>query len=198
MNSILNARLRMGPLIIISGPAGSGKTTVVARLLETTRLPLRRAITATTRTPRHGEVDERDYHFWSKEQFESELAADRFLEHAVVHGGDYYGTPRAEVDPFLERGVGVILVIDVQGAAQVRKLRPGTYSVFMRVPGDRYEDRLHIRGDEDAAIERRMCSARMELQRISEYNDELVNDRLDDTVRELERRIARLFSNQER
>lgn len=189
--------MNMGPLIIISGPAGSGKTTVVSRLLETTRLPLRRAITATTRAPRSGEVDGRDYHFWTKERFERERDAGRLLEHASVHGGDFYGTPRSEVEPYRSRGEGVILVIDVQGAAQVRQLHPEAYSIFMRVPGDRYEDRLHMRGDNESAIERRMKSARLELQRVDEYNDQLINDCLDDTVRQLEQRIATLYNRVE-
>jgi guanylate kinase len=187
----------MGPLIIISGPAGSGKTTVVEHLLETTRLPLRRAITATTRAPRGSEVDGRDYHFWSKERFERERDAGQLLEYAVVHGGDFYGTPRDEVDPYRRRGEGVVLVIDVQGAQQVRRLHPEAYSLFMRVPGDRYEERLQIRGDNAGAIERRMRSAALELQRASEYNDQLINDHLDDTVRQLEQRITRLFTSAE-
>lgn len=189
--------MKTGPLIIISGPAGSGKSTVVERLLETTRLPLRRAITATTRSPRGGEVDGRDYHFWSRERFETERDAGNLLEYAVVHGGDYYGTPRQEVDPFRNEGIGVVLVIDVQGAAQVRRMCPEAYSLFMRVPGDRYEDRLRIRGDSEAAIERRMQSARMELQRVDEYNTQLINDCLDETVRQLEQRIAPLFTSAE-
>ena len=187
----------MGPLIIISGPAGSGKTTVVTRLLETTRLPLRKAITATTRKPRSGEMDGRDYHFWTKARFENERDAGRLLEHAFVHGGDFYGTPRAEVDPFRQRNEGVILVIDVQGAAQVRQIHPEAYSIFLRVPGDRYEDRLLIRGDDNVTIQRRMNTAKMELQRVAEYNEQLTNDDLDDTVRLLEQRIGRLFTSAE-
>src|SRR5262249_1507596 len=108
-----------GPLVVVSGPSGVGKTTVVEELLKTTTLPLRRAITATTRNPRPGEERDVSYHFWTPEQFAKAKA--ELLESAVVHGKDSYGTPRSEVDPFRADGEGVILVIDVQGAEQVRE-----------------------------------------------------------------------------
>src|SRR5205809_3719473 len=104
-----------GPLIILSGPSGSGKSTVIQRLLADPPGPLRLSVSATTRPPRPGEVDGRDYYFWTRDRFEAELRAGAFLEHAVVHGANYYGTLRSEVEPDLERGTGVILDIDVQG-----------------------------------------------------------------------------------
>src|SRR5262245_39798963 len=106
-----------GPLVILSGPSGSGKSTVIRRLLADPPGPLRLSVSATTRRPRPGERDGVDYHFWTRERFEQELAAGAFLEHAIVHGEHRYGTLRAEVEPFLRDGTGVILDIDVQGAA---------------------------------------------------------------------------------
>src|SRR4051794_34596287 len=103
------------PLFVLSGPSGVGKTTVVETFLKQTALPLRRGITATSRAPRPGEQDDRDYHFWSIERFKKAIEAGEMLEHAFVHT-DYYGTPRSEVDGYREKGIGVILVIDVQGA----------------------------------------------------------------------------------
>ncbi len=184
----------MAPLIIISGPSGSGKTTVVSHLLATTSLPLRRAITATTREPRMGEVAERDYHFWTRDRFEHEIAAGGLLEYALVHERDYYGTPRLEVDSYRAKGIGVLLVIDVQGADLVRKLHPEAYSIFLRAPDDIYEVRLRERGDEEMAIVRRLASAKRELHRVGEYNEQLMNDQLSSTVQQLETIIARQFA----
>src|SRR5947209_5390237 len=117
-----------GPLVVLSGPTASGKTTVVDRLLATSPLAprLRRAVTATTRSPRPGEVDGVHYHFWTPQRFQEALAGGEMLEEAVVHG-NHYGTPREEVEKFRDQGKGVILIIDVQGAAQVRRLYPGDH-----------------------------------------------------------------------
>ncbi len=92
------------PLIIVSGPSGCGKSTLVGELLRITSKPLRVSISATTRPARAGETDGKHYHFWTRERFESEIAADRFLEHAFVHGDHHYGTPRGEVEPYLHKG----------------------------------------------------------------------------------------------
>src|SRR5207244_3652456 len=117
-----------GPLIILSGAAGSGKTVAVQRLLK--EFPrLRQSVSATTRKPREGEQDGVHYHFWSRERFQEEIDRDGFLEWAEVHGSRY-GTPRSEVEPYLAERVGVVLVIDVQGAEQVRTRCPGLVSIF--------------------------------------------------------------------
>src|SRR5262245_38607243 len=134
------------PLIVVSGPSGVGKTTVVDELLRRTDLPLRRAVTATTRQPREGEVPEVSYHFWSAERFQEEIDAERMFEYAKVFGTDWYGTPKSEVEPFREEGTGVILVIDVQGAARVREEAPDCLSVFIRPPSfEELEARLRGR-----------------------------------------------------
>src|SRR5262245_59649966 len=126
-------RCMKGPLVILSGPSGCGKSTVIGRLLDGSGLPLRLSVSATTRRPRPNEQDGVHYHFWSVERLQEELARDGFLEWARVHGNSY-GTPRAEVAPFRERGWGVLLDIDVQGAAQVRSRCPDAVSVFLRPP----------------------------------------------------------------
>src|SRR5262245_32854062 len=107
------------PLIILSGPSGSGKSTVICGLLAPGDLRLRLSVSVTTRPPRPGERDGVHYYFWTRERFEAERAAGGFLEWAEVHG-NCYGTLRREVEPYREQGWGVILDIDVQGAAQVR------------------------------------------------------------------------------
>jgi guanylate kinase len=178
---------RLAPLLVVSGPSGVGKTTVVERLIAGTDLPVRRVVTATTREPRPGEADGRDYHFWSPERFREAVDAGAMLEHAV-YGGNLYGTPRAEVDPYRAAGVGVILVIDVQGAAQVRGRLPGEHcSVFLRPPSwDELEARLRSRATEDEArLARRLETARRELARAGEFDRQLVNGVLEETVREL-------------
>src|SRR5438270_1164408 len=137
-----------GPLIILSGPSGSGKSTLIRRLLDGVEWPLRLSVSATTRGPRPGEQDGVHYHFWTRERFESGVAAGAFLEHAEVYG-NYYGTLRAEVEPWCRDGWGVLLDIDTQGAAQVRAAYPDNVSVFVRTSSlETYERRLRLRGTE--------------------------------------------------
>ena len=187
----------MGPLVVVSGPSGVGKTTVVDRLLERTALPLRRAITATTRDPRGGEIDGASYHFWTRDKFLKAVDDRRMMEHAEVHGRHYYGTPRSEVDEHRAAGRGVILVIDVQGAKQVRDLYAGDHlSVFITAPSDdELEARLRSRKSEpEEAIQRRLASARRELARAGEFDARIVNRDLDAAVAELEHLIRAQFT----
>ena len=179
--------MTLAPLIIISGPSGSGKSTLIRAAVAEKRTPLRLAISATTRPPRPGEVDGVDYYFWPLERFQRCLAEGAFLEHAQVHGKHYYGTPQSEVDGYRERGVGVILDIDVQGAAQVRPLYPDHLSVFVGLSDPAtYGRRLRQRGSEsEETIVRRMETAARELDRMSEYQYVILNDDLEQAVHRL-------------
>lgn len=179
----------LGPLIVVAGPSGVGKSTLVEGLLKTTTLPLRRAITATTRAARPGERPGVDYYYWTADEFRRAIDAGRMLEHAVVHGADFYGTPWSEVRPYREAGTAVVLVIDVQGAENVRRLDPGGHrSVFVLPPCEAaLEARLRGRGSEDEVkVQRRLRTAREELARAGEFDDRIVNDDLDEAVAALE------------
>jgi guanylate kinase len=183
-----------GPLLILSGPSGSGKSTVIRELLERKDLPLRLSVSATTRAPRPRERDGVDYYFWNRERFEEELRAGAFLEHALVHG-NYYGTLRREVEPYRDTGTGVILDIDVQGAAQVRGQCPDSVLVFLRASSfDAYEERLRQRHTEDeATIRRRLKAAESELAHAGEYHYQVINDDLKAAVAELHGILGRHF-----
>jgi guanylate kinase len=181
-----------GPLIIVSGPSGSGKSTLIRRVLDEESMPLRLAISATTRPKREGEVEGVDYYFWTRERFKEELSKGAFLEHATVHERHYYGTPRSEVDSYLKQGMGVILDIDVQGAAQVRAIYPDHLSIFIALPRwEMYEERLRNRQSEtNESIARRLETARRELEQKSNYHYVIFNDDLERAAAEFRRILA--------
>jgi guanylate kinase len=187
-----------GPLIIVSGPSGSGKSTIIGRVLRDTSLPLHLSVSATTRPKRKEEKDGVHYHFWTREQFEANVAAAAFLEFAEVHG-NLYGTLRSEVDGYRAASVGVILDIDVQGAAALRQLYPAGLSIFLYTScWEAYEQRLRRRGTEDEAdIARRLATARRELERKNEFTCVVVNDDLDTAVAKVRGLIAGAFERGE-
>ena len=165
-----------GALIIISGPSGAGKGTLVDRLVA--RVPhLWVSVSATTRAPRPGEVPGEDYVFLSAEEFARRIASGDFLEWAEVHG-NRYGTLRTEVEARLAEGRDVILEIDPQGALQVKELMPEAVLVFIIAPSlDELERRIRTRGAEtDEQIRMRLATAMRELELVESYDHVVEND----------------------
>jgi guanylate kinase len=170
--------------VVVSGPSGSGKSTLVKRLLARSDLRLTVSVSATTRAPRAGEVNGRDYLFLTPGEFE-EIRGE-LLESAVVHDHDY-GTPAGPVRRAIDQGLCVALVIDVQGGFQVRRRIPDALLVFIQVPSlEILECRLRARGtDSRATIDKRLATARRELELASQYDVRVVNDDLDRAVEQL-------------
>lgn len=165
-----------GRLIIISGPSGAGKGTLVDALVA--RVPdVCVSVSATTRAPRPGEVDGVDYRFLSSAEFESRLVAGEFLEWAEVHG-NRYGTLRADVEQRVARGCTVVLEIDPQGAEQVKSLMPEAVLIFIVAPSlEELERRIRARGAEtDEQVRIRLATAVREMQLVDSYDFVVEND----------------------
>jgi guanylate kinase len=170
---------RRGALFVVSAPSGSGKTTLVERLVE--QLPgLAMSRSYTSRQARPAESDGVDYHFVTRGRFEEMIAAGAFLEWADVFG-NYYGTAAADTEALLAAGNDVVLVIDVQGARQVRRAWPGVRSIFVLPPSfEVLEARLRGRSqDAEDAISRRLQVARDEVRAYTEYDYIVINDELE-------------------
>jgi guanylate kinase len=174
-----------GNLFVIVAPSGAGKTSLVAALLEREK-NIRLSISYTTRAPRPGEEDGREYHFVDKPRFEAMIAAGEFLEHADVYG-NYDGTSRRWIERELAGDHDVLLEIDWQGARQVRRLFPAMRGIFILPPSlAELGRRLQARGkDAPEAIARRMASAREEISHVLEFEYIIVNDRFEDALSEL-------------
>jgi guanylate kinase len=171
-----------GTLFIVAAPSGAGKSTLVNSLLE--REPdISLSISHTTRPPRPGEQYGRHYYFVERADFEREVAEGIFLEHAEVHG-NFYGTSRTTVQDLLRQGRDVLLEIDWQGAAQIRKTQPDCVSVFILPPSRaELERRLRGRGSDSAeVIERRLRNSRGEIAHAHEFDYIIVNDRFEDAL----------------
>jgi guanylate kinase len=178
-----------GKVFVITGPSGVGKGTLIAKLLEA--IPeLELSVSATTRPPRPGEVDGRDYHFLDSAEFERRVDGGDFLEHAT-YAGNRYGTLREAVEERLAAGRSVVLEIEVQGARQVRAAMPEAVLIFIAPPDPgALRERLRGRGtDSSEAIERRLRTAELELEAQEEFPHVIVNDDVQDSASELEKLV---------
>ena len=175
-----------GRLTLITGPSGVGKGTLVAQLLAK-HPEIWLSISATTRSPRAGEVDGQHYFFLNRETFEQQVAAGGFLEWAEF-AGNLYGTPRKPVEDSLALGRPVLLEIELEGARQVRQSFPAGFQVFLKPPSfEELERRIRGRGtDSEEAISKRLGRARIELEAEAEFDAALVNGDLPTALAELE------------
>jgi len=185
-----------GTMLVVSGPSGSGKSTICKRLMADPRVEF--SVSATTRAPRSGEVDGREYHFMDKKRFREEIERGAFIEWAEVHG-NLYGTPRVPMERALAEGRTFLLEVDVQGGAQLKALgEPGVY-VFIAPPDmQSLRARLEQRGtDSPEVIERRLAKAQEEMRARERYDHVIVNTDLERTIEEV-RRVAGLARPTER
>jgi guanylate kinase len=174
-----------GHLFIICAPSGAGKTSLVAELLKIDS-GIRLSVSYTTRAPRNGEVNGRDYHFVTPEDFKARQAAGEFLESALVHGNQY-GTSRAWIARQRAAGSDILLEIDWQGAAQVRRLIPDAIGIFVLPPSfEALVSRLHTRAtDAPEVISGRLAAAREEISHVRDFDYVIINDQFGVAVQDL-------------
>ncbi len=184
---------RLGIVLLVSGPSGSGKSSIGGELMKH-HPGIRFSISCTTRPPRGNEVHGKEYYFLSREEFQKKIMAGDFMEYAEVHG-NYYGTLKSEVTDYVVHGTDVLLDIDVQGAMSVKKLcaedpvfRDSVEMVFVMPPSmEILEQRLRGRGtDAEEVIRKRLENARREIACRLEYDYLLINDQFEDAVEKLE------------
>ena len=177
--------MQQGNIFVVTAPSGAGKTTLVAALLAADQ-QIKLSVSYTTRAPREGEIDGINYHFVSREAFVAMLQRSEFLESAEVYG-NFYGTSQLWIQQQLDAGNDILLEIDWQGAQQVRKLFPQAIGVFILPPSlQALEQRLRGRGtDSEESISKRMASAREEITHVDEFDFVIVNEVMDEAIKDL-------------
>jgi len=177
---------KRGLLVVLSGPAGSGKSTLAEYLIKSEAGKVCRSVTATTRQPRPGEKEGRDYYFLSKDEFKQGLSEGRFVEYTEFNG-QFYGSLKSDLERLLNLGRIVLLVIDVEGSSQIRESFPNAIHIFVLPPTqEELRHRLCGRGTEtEEDINRRLLIAEKEIERIKTYNYLVINDCGKKAVKEL-------------
>jgi guanylate kinase len=183
-----------GKLFVFTGPSGSGKTTLAQSVLKEYDF-FQRVVTCTTRAPREGEVNGKDYHFVSKEKFLDFIAQGALLEYATVYD-NYYGSLKAEVEKVIESGKSVLLVVDVQGALTIKQKFPSAVNIFIKTPSlSILKKRLIMRGtDSMAVIDKRMQTAKEELKLENKFDYVVVNADLQKAIDEVKLIVKKSLS----
>ena len=173
-----------GFALVISSPSGGGKTTVTTELLKKDK-NLKRVVTATTRKPRIGEVNKRDYHFWSEDKFKKAIDKKLMAEWAKVHSF-YYGVPKAELDSTVKKGKIPVLVIDVQGAKTIKKLYPSAVLIFLMPPSlKELKKRLLSRKDNSKDTTKRLKTAKSEIKKLPMYDYLVINNKVKNAAEDI-------------
>ena len=177
---------KQGQLIVVSGPSGAGKDTIISKVAEQNK-KVWISVSATSRKPRKGEEEGVNYFFLTKEEFEEKVKEDYFLEYAE-YAGNYYGTPKEKIIEKLNKGIDVILVIEIQGAMKIKELVPEALFIFIMPPSEKVLlKRLSNRKTEDKEkIEERFNIAYKEINEVTKYNYVVVNDDLEEAISKVE------------